>query len=209
MSNIEIPLKSGKAILLETKGKAFDKNIVVRNESYDAFWDALQDNGNRANYNYAFAGIGWTDETFNPKYPISVTDLGGNAFAQSEITTTKVPISYDVTNVSNTNVFSYCGKLKTIPSLRVTENVTVYARWFYNCYALETVNFTEDSVIAADIAFDRSPLLTSASVDSIIHALKDLTGQTAQTLTFHATVGGKLTDEQKAAISAKNWTLVY
>jgi endonuclease I len=47
------------------------------------------------------------------------------------------------------------------------------------------------------------------SVQSIVDALKDLTGATAQTLTFHADVGGKLTDAQKATITAKNWTLVY
>lgn len=34
-------------------------------------------------------------------------------------------------------------------------------------------------------------------------------GGTAQTLTVHKTVGEKLTDEQKATITAKNWTLVY
>jgi hypothetical protein len=46
-------------------------------------------------------------------------------------------------------------------------------------------------------------------MQSIIDHLKDLTGQTPQKLTFHATAGGKLTDVQKAAITAKNWTLVY
>ena len=34
-------------------------------------------------------------------------------------------------------------------------------------------------------------------------------GGTAHTLTLHATVGSKLTDEQKATITAKNWELVY
>ena len=36
-----------------------------------------------------------------------------------------------------------------------------------------------------------------------------LTGSTAQTLSLHADVGAKLTDAQKAAASAKNWTLAY
>lgn len=34
-------------------------------------------------------------------------------------------------------------------------------------------------------------------------------GGTTQTLTLHSTVGNKLTDTQKATITAKNWTLVY
>lgn len=37
---------------------------------YDTFWDLYQDNGNRTNYSGAFAGRGWTDETFKPKYDI-------------------------------------------------------------------------------------------------------------------------------------------
>ena len=38
---------------------------------------------------------------------------------------------------------------------------------------------------------------------------KVMGGGTTQTLTLHKTVGNKLTDAQKATITAKNWTLVY
>lgn len=41
---------------------------------YDKFWDSYQDNGNRGYYYMGFAGYGWTDETFKPKY-----DIKGNA----------------------------------------------------------------------------------------------------------------------------------
>lgn len=37
---------------------------------YDAFWDRVQDYGNRTNYDYAFAGIGWIEEIFKPKHDI-------------------------------------------------------------------------------------------------------------------------------------------
>lgn len=37
---------------------------------YDTFWDNYQQNGERANYNGAFAGACWTTETFKPKYDI-------------------------------------------------------------------------------------------------------------------------------------------
>lgn len=36
----------------------------------DVFWDIIQDYGNRTNYDYAFAGIGWIEETFKPKHDI-------------------------------------------------------------------------------------------------------------------------------------------
>lgn len=180
-----------------------------REDLYNEFWDAFQDNGTKTNYVNAFSGSGWKDSNYNPKYPITATNHAGSMFTYcSNITSTKVAIIID--NIAaNTMVFFNCKALKTIPSLKVTDKVNGYSDWFYNCNALEEINFTEDSVIKANISFANSPLLTTESVNSIINALKDLTGATAQTLTFHATVGSKLTEEQKAAITAKNWQLVY
>jgi hypothetical protein len=48
-----------------------------------------------------------------------------------------------------------------------------------------------------------------ASLQSFIDALKDLTGTDAATWTVNATLAKWMTDEMKAAISAKNWTLAY
>ena len=53
-----------------------------------------------------------------------------------------------------------------------------------------------------------SPKLSDTSIQSIIDGLADLTGGTAQTLSLHATVKAKLTDEQKAQVSSKNWDIV-
>ena len=63
--------------------------------------------------------------------------------------------------------------------------------------------------IKQNFAVAKSSLLDSDTIQSIIDGLADLTGGTAQTLTLHSTVGSKLTDEQKATITAKNWELVY
>lgn len=172
---------------------------------YDAFWDTWQQNGNRTSYIACFAGQAWTDELYNPKYPINATSHAGEMFKYSQITSTKVPIVTDMGYT--TSVFQGCTKLKTIPSLKVTENNQTFSAWFNDCPKLEEINFTEDSVIAKSISFFQSPLLNTASVNGIIHALKDLTGAATQTLTFHADVKGKLTDAQKAAITAKNWQL--
>jgi len=173
------------------------------------FMDAYQANLEENGYSYAFAGKGWTDEYFNPPRPIVETFQCGFMFAQSSLTNTIVPITIDSADTSNTSLFAYCANLQTIPSLKVTEKVPAFTAWFHNCRALETLNFTADSVIAANIDFSRCNVLSNASVQTIINALKDLTGQTAKTLTLHADVGAALTDEQKAAITAKNWTLVY
>lgn len=77
---------------------------------------------------------------------------------------------------------------------------------FYNCLALEDVSFKPLS-IGMTISFGNSPLLSAASVQSIINGLADLTGASTQTLTLHTTVKAKLTEAQIAAITSKNWTL--
>ena len=72
------------------------------------------------------------------------------------------------------------------------------------------VTFTpKANTIKFSISFSNSSKLSDLSIQSIIDGLVDLTGGTAQTLTLHANVGAKLSDEQKATITAKNWTLVY
>lgn len=199
---------------------------------YDAFWDSYQQNGNRTDYRYAFGGTGWNDETFKPKYPIApVGDAATeNTFYASEITNipdglldfSQVTYCYmtfrqsklitapalNLTNCTKgTNwLFGQCANLKEIKTLTVSEVVT-FINIVMGCAALEKITFA--GTIGQSLSLAWSPLLTNESVQSIIDHLKDLTGATAQTLTFHATVGGKLTQAQKDAISAKNWTLVY
>ena len=41
-----------------------------KKSQYDEFWDAYQDYGKRSVYEFAFAGKGWTNETFKPKYDL-------------------------------------------------------------------------------------------------------------------------------------------
>lgn len=49
--------------------------------------------------------------------------------------------------------------------------------------------------------------LDDESIQSILDGLADLADDTAQTLTLHADVKARLTDEQIAAVTAKNWTI--
>ena len=79
---------------------------------------------------------------------------------------------------------------------------------FSRCDNLREIRFVANS-IKYSISFSSSANLSADTIQSIIDGLADLTGGTAQTLTLHATVGAKLTDTQKATITAKNWTLVY
>lgn len=193
---------------------------------YDAFWDAYQQNGTRTYYSYGFSGYGWTDETFKPKYPIQVTAAEG-IFYLSCIEWADKIIQVDFSKVQGLfgafygSHFKHIGKCDLSAATNigamfnnsracsieeiVSKDNLVWSNVFGGAVYLEDITFS--GVIGTSISFINSPLLTAVSVDSIIDHLKDLTGQTAQTLTFHTTVKGKLTDAQKSAITAKNWQL--
>ena len=87
-------------------------------------------------------------------------------------------------------------------------NVSNFSNTFVGLSALVTITPKKET-IKLSVSFAQSNKLSDISIQSIIDGLADLTGGTAQTLTLHATVGSKLTDEQKATITAKNWELVY
>ena len=87
-----------------------------------------------------------------------------------------------------------------------------------DCSALVNVNSTfggalalkeiriKAGTLARSFSFINSSLLSAESIQSIVGGLADLTGAATQTLTLHANI--VLTDDQKATISSKNWTLV-
>lgn len=127
--------------------------------------------------------------------------------------------------------FRECTSLETIDLTRYNRKLNAnMSYWCYGAMALKSIIGALDfaastdissafvahslvdveivpNTIYADIRFS-SAYLSDASIQSIIDGLADLTGDTAKTLTLNG-VGASLTDEQKAAISAKNWTLVY
>ena len=122
----------------------------------------------------------------------------------------RITLNADFSSCTNVQqMFSYLPNLKIIDGTPINLSSAVYQNNFTeNLLSLEYIRFAANS-IKLNITFRQSAKLTTESVQSIIDGLVDLTGSTAQTLTLHATVGGKLTDEQKATITAKNWTLVY
>ena len=61
--------------------------VQGKREAYDTFWDNYQSNGNRTAYEYAFAGEGWNNTTFKPKYDIVINKCRGiGTFYNSKIT---------------------------------------------------------------------------------------------------------------------------
>ena len=105
------------------------------------------------------------------------------------------------------SMFQWSARIIEIGEMDIS-NATNVTGMFGSCSDLERISFVQ-GCLKISISFANSGKLNDASIQSIIDGLADLTGKTAQTLTLHATVGGKLTQEQKDAVSAKNWTLVY
>lgn len=202
----------------------------------DDFWDSflasLAFNPTSGDWDcqYAFAGRGWNGGCGKPNRTIqprnatnmfnssSLTDISDwdidfskcTAFTQMCYSSylQKIGVVDARGAYSVANAFNYARKLVEIEKIILKDAGTQpLDALVENCISLKEVRF--EGVIGKNIRFAQSSLLSVDSVQSIIDHLKDLTGATAQTLTLHATVGANLTQAQKDAVSAKNWTLVY
>ena len=205
--------------------------------AYDEFWDKVQQNGERKEYNYAFAGVGWTNETFKPKYDIKPTafvrgmaysgirgsltdilnaqgivlDTSGLNYCEyvfdSSVYITEIP--HIVGNYSFAGLFLHCNALVTA-SISVQEKTTLL-NTFNNCRSL--VNLTIDGTIGYNgTNLSWSTALSKASITGIINALSDNTsGYTitlSQTAVNNAFGEPSNSDEWQALITAKsNWTI--
>ena len=158
----------------------YAKGIAVGggDDYYDRFWDAFQAEGERVNYQYAFAYDRFNDETYNPKYPIN-TKSGSTpcryAFYQAKgITDTKVPIYANASNCDY--MFGQCDALETIRELRVLETQS-FTETFNWCNVLKNVVFT--GTIGKSINLSYSPL-TPESMKSVISCLKNYSGTSSE-----------------------------
>lgn len=111
--------------------------------------------------------------------PNTVTLLGGNAF-QGCISLTTINLPNSITQLGN-NLFNGCSSLS---------NVTLESG--FNCSNLNLSSSTK---------------YTAETIVSWLEALADRTGQATFTLTIGTTNLNKLTAEQKAIATNKNWTL--
>ena len=176
-----------------------------RKSEWNNFWDAYQENGERINYYFLFSYAGWTDDNFNPKYTITCSgDTGGISVFANSTRITRVPVDIIITGTSAAQLFYRTTSLETVKMLSLN-GVTSYSGTFTACSKLKDI--TIDGSI--DVAFNISAtaVLSNESVQSIIDPLKDLTGQTAQKVTFHTDILLALTETQMAEIKSKNWTL--
>lgn len=183
---------------------------------YDEFWDAYQEYGDRRIYEYAFAGQGWTDKTFNPKYDI-VSAQSNNIFSGTRISDLigclkRAGVRLDFSNDTATSYLSQASKyLINFPTIDSRKR----GHWnygFYNCDLLHTIEkiiLKDDGSQAfsntsfgylpslVEIRFEGvigkgglnlqwSKSLSKASIYSIINALSTTTSGLSITLSLQA-----------------------
>lgn len=96
-----------------------------------------------------------------------------------------------------------CALLETVQEPFDFTNVTNTSAAFSSANSLRNIRFVAET-IKVSISIP-SPVLSNDSIKSIIDGLG--TVETAQTLTLHKDVKAKLTEEQLATITSKNWNL--
>lgn len=186
----------------------YDKGKAEGGDSfYDAFWDRYQNNGQPANYQYAFGRERFDDSNYNPKYPIvpnSENGAGNHIFYGSNITDTKVPI--DLTGVTKdsgaSGMLYYCYYLKTVNMIIVNEtspNITVY-----ECGQLR--NVTIEGSFARNFDIGGCTVLKRDSILSIYNSLS--ANATGKTCTFSKTAVNKAfetSDGAKDGSTSAEW----
>lgn len=200
-----------------------------------AFWDAVQDNGQRKNYESAFAY--WSMAYLRPKHKVAPTEgrtymmFQGNAVLK-KLEKAHFDLSQCVTSqTANAHYYTFdgcdaleeiedlgiqpgyynatwrrCTNLKTIAVIRFQEDTRI-TNAFHYAPALE--NITIEGVIGQNgLNFSWSTKLTHDSLMSILNALKDYSGTgTTYTVTLGTSNLAKLTDAEKLIATGKGWTL--
>ena len=168
---------------------------------YDRFWDAYQQNGNRTAYGYAFSR--WSDECYNPKYPITAAESCSNIYQWSTITDTMVDI---VISASVVSLFDRCTALLTVKKIQLLAS-TDFTNWFRSCGNL--VNLSIEGIIdKTGLDLQYSKLLSKTSIESVVNALSTTTSGLSITLSKTA-VNAAFTDAEWSALAGTktNWNI--
>lgn len=213
------------ATIAENEQRVFDAG---KQAEYDAFWDVFQNNGNREEYQYAFAyGGKWTAATFRPKYKLYPTTASSMFREQTQLNLTECAVEVDFSRCTNFNYtfMSGCPKIGVVDASAASDLNQTFSYYFVTSIEKlivhEGLSFTstfiqatylEDIVIegtiAKTISFAQSKKLTLESAKSIITALKDFTGtgkEFTTTVTLHADVWALLDADGATSPTGTTW----
>ena len=217
---------------------AYDEGFEAgKKAEYDAFWGFYQLNGERGTLDFFFAGNGWSNNCFPPKYDMKPV-RANSMFVMTGITGDLVEllnsrgVALDFSNCTmvhqlfaNANGITRIGvmdfskvtygsqwfintkKLVTIDKLIVSETTVTPSSAFESCEAL--INLTVEGVIDKNgWNLKWSTKLSKASITSIINALSTTTSGLTVTLSKAAKEAAFTADEWEALEQTKkNWTI--
>ena len=155
--------------------------------------------------NGKFAHTTYTDteltNIIKPSDTENVTDMSSMFFGCPNLTT--IPLM-DTTKVVNMDeMFSGCPNLKVVPAL-VCSDKTSLTNMFYGCYNLEEIHMTG---MARTFWVDDCTKLTREALVELLNNLG--TPRSTRSLYLGRENLDKLTEEDKAIATSKNWRLKY
>lgn len=197
--SFSIEVESGKTVKLSTAGKYCDRDILItatggtggdteaaykqgvadgKKAQYENFWYMYQHDGGRTNYEGAFAGRGWADYIFKPKYDIvpegslymcfrksAITDLVAALAAQNVI--------LDISAVNNMQYVFYNSEITHIGALDCSgvANASVFNNCFASCTKLVTIDKLKLATTSGTFSsvFDNTPMLENITIEGEIN----------------------------------------
>jgi hypothetical protein len=198
-----------------------------KKSEYDAFWDAYQQNGERVNYHTGFAGQGWNEHTFKPKYDIKPTNaymmfyqIPTNANIDLVKVAEEQGVVFDFSNCTNFHYVFYSSGIVRVGVID-TRRFNSFSQFAGANNSLHTIEklilkddgsqtisnaswFLPNSIVNITIegklgytARSSSSNMTKASIESFINALYE--GSEGQTLTLSRTAVGKAFQSSEGA----------
>ena len=117
-----------------------------KQSAYDEFWDSFQQNGNLTVGTQLFAGYGWNDKTFKPKYDMKPTDAN-SMFMRAQITNLKAILEAQGVTINFRNCKSLYGAFQYSAITHIGEiDISDYSKYtnlnatFQECTNLVTID---------------------------------------------------------------------
>lgn len=214
-----------------------EKVFIAGNKAQKtAFWNVMQTNGTRTDYNMGFSGRGWTKDNFTPDYDIKPRSAE-RMFYQFNYQSPKFDFVEHLNQLGKKldfsdvvyNSWSYTFGYMNVSRLGVLDlrGISSLSNAFYNCpvekidklivnenntyssafnTATSLADITIEGTIANTISFGNCPLIKS-SFESVVKALSSETSGLTATFKKSAKESAFTTDEWNALIATKtNWT---
>ena len=210
-ANIDIPVEVNKSVTYTENGTY----SIIPSDGYD-YIDAVNINVNVTDiptvYDITspYVSLAYYNGKTVPNEVVNWENLtnGQHKLSGSNITT----FNENLTNLVNGNfLFDRCYNLTTVEvnlsKLEVYNNLFGNEVSFGDTVPNLTTLVLSGTLNCNNFNLSKNPALTVDSLMSVINALVDLTGKNSKTLNLGTTHLEKLTDEQKAVATNKNWIL--